>query len=288
MTLKEVTIEGDTLPIKTFKLKQMVENPSIVMIAKRGSGKSWVCRAILKHLDSRGIPGGLIIAKTDKMNPFYSKFFPDLYIHYEYKSDILEKLLYRQEEMQNKNVDKAKIGKRVDRRIFLVMDDCLSSKTTWAKDKPIQEMFYNGRHYEITFVLTMQFPLGIGPELRCNFDYIFLLAEDFVSNQKRLFDHYAGMFPNFDSFRSVFLELTSDFGCMVISNRGNRQSFLDKVFCYTAEETNNDYIGSKQFIKIHKINYDTEWSKRKKPLDINELAARKKKTGSKIQIKRID
>ena len=33
--------------IKEFDLNSMCENPSIVMIAKRGSGKSWVCRAIL-------------------------------------------------------------------------------------------------------------------------------------------------------------------------------------------------------------------------------------------------
>ena len=84
------------------------------------------------------------------------------------------------------------------------MDDCLGSKHAWAKDKPILEMFYNGRHFQITFILTMQFPLGIGPELRSNFDYVFLLADDFVSNQKRIYDHYAGMFPNFESFRRVF------------------------------------------------------------------------------------
>ena len=50
--------------------------------------------------------------------------------------------------------------------------------------------------------------MGIPPEMRSNFDYIFLLAEDFISNRKRLYEHYAGMFPNFDIFQQVFTEVT--------------------------------------------------------------------------------
>ena len=37
-----------------------MDHASICMIAKRGSGKSWVCRAIIQHLSH--IPGGIIIA----------------------------------------------------------------------------------------------------------------------------------------------------------------------------------------------------------------------------------
>ena len=37
-----------------------------------------------------------------------------------------------------------------------------------------------------------------------NFDYIFILGEDMTSNRKRLYEHYAGMFPTFDVFEKVF------------------------------------------------------------------------------------
>lgn len=284
MSVKKVRVDNGELPISRFRLKYMVKDPSIVMVAKRGSGKSWVCRNILKYLHRIGIPGGMVIAKTEKMNPFYSHFFPDLYIHYEYKTEILEKCLFRQEKMMDKRESKSKHGKKVNPRAFLVMDDCLASKTTWAKDKPIQEIFYNGRHYKLTFILTMQFPLGIGPELRCNFDYIFLLADDFISNQKRLFDHYAGMFPNFDSFRSVYAQLTQNFGCMVIANRGSRSEFLDKVFYFKATHEDDDMIGSKQFIKFNDYNYNKDWNKSKKAVGIEELALRKKKNGDAIKV----
>lgn len=280
---KEIKLDGTTLPIRDFKLDNMVSNPSICMIAKRGSGKSWVVRSIMKKF--KDIPVGVIIAPTDKMNCFYGRFFPDLYIYYEYKSEIIEKLLYRQEQIINKCKEKLKLGKKVDPRAFLIMDDCLSSKGTWLKDTQIMKLFFDGRHFKIMYILTMQFPLGIPPELRCNFDYIFLLNEDFFSNQKRIYDHYAGMFPTFQSFRDVFVELTKDYGCMVIINRGSRSNFLDKVCYFKAGNDKIDRIGCKQFNTYNDNNYNKNWQNTSKPFDITKFVENKKKT--KINIERV-
>ena len=274
--VRDVMIGGDKkLQIREFKLDSMVENPAIVMIAKRASGKSWICRDILRNF--KDIPVGLIIAPTEKMSdpPFYSDFFPDSYIHYQYKSEIIERMLYRQDVMIEKQKEKAKEGKILDPRGFILMDDCLSKKSSWMKDQPIMELLFNGRHYRLMYILTMQFPLGITPELRCNFDYIFLLAEDFYSNLKRLFDHYAGMFPTFDSFRTVFNVVTQDFGCMVIVNRGARSSFTDKIFWFKASNQNIGMIGCKQFIEYHNNNYDDLWKKKNKKFDIMDLCGKK-------------
>ena len=279
--VKDVKL-GDnmSLPIKEFFLESMCENPAIVMIAKRASGKSWVCRAILRHF--RDIPVGIIIAPTERMAnpPFYSEFFPDSYIHYDYKSEIIERLLYRQDIMIEKQKDKEKEGKFVDPRGFILMDDCLSKKGSWMKDQPIMELLFNGRHYRVMYMLTMQFPLGITPELRCNFDYIFLLAEDIYSNLKRLYDHYAGMFPTFDSFRQVFKELTDDFGTMVIVNRGARSSFLEKIFWFKAGNESVGMIGCDQFVDYHRNNYNQEWRKKKKNVDIMDLCNKKQSTNT--------
>ena len=293
--VRDVMIGGDKkLQIKEFKLDSMVENPAIVMIAKRASGKSWVCRDILRNF--KDIPVGLIIAPTEKMSdpPFYSDFFPDSYIHYQYKSEIIERMLYRQDVMIEKQKEKAKEGKILDPRGFILMDDCLSKKSSWMKDQPIMELLFNGRHYRLMYILTMQFPLGITPELRCNFDYIFLLAEDFYSNLKRLFDHYAGMFPTFDSFRAVFNVVTQDFGCMVIVNRGARSSFTDKIFWFKASNQNIGMIGCKQFIEYHNNNYDDLWKKKNKKFDIMDLCGKKTAANDKtlmvekINAKKID
>jgi hypothetical protein len=284
MVAREVKLNGTSLPIREFKLSWFCENPSICMIAKRASGKSWVCRAIIKYFNF--LPGGIIIAPTEKMNQFYGKFFPDIYIYYEYKSNVIERLLVRQDNMIEKCKKRYREGKKVDPRVFLIMDDCLSSKGTWINDKTIMDIFFNGRHFQLLFILTMQFPLGIKPEYRCNFDYIFLLTEDFYSNKKRLYEHYAGMFPSFESFRQIFEQLTDDYGCMVIVNRGIRKNFLDKVFWYKAKEDTLDNIGCDQFIEFHENNYDRNWKAKSKMFDISKYESNAKKK-SKISVEKI-
>lgn len=247
-----------SLPVKEFKLEQMCPNPSICMLAKRASGKSWVCRAILKNFTY--LPGGLIISPTERMSSFYGKFFPQTYIHYEYSSDVLDSLLKRQREMINKCIVHYKKGKKVDPRAFLLMDDCLASKGTWLKDPGIMEMFFNGRHYQLIFILTMQYPLGITPEMRSNFDYIFLLADNFKSNRKRLYEHYAGVFDTQRIFEKVFDQLTENFGCMVIVNRGAEKDLSKVIFRYKAPPPTKDlFSGSQQFMSFHKNNFDPNW-----------------------------
>lgn len=273
---KEIKLTGgNTMPIRDFKLEWFVSNPSIVMVAKRGSGKSFVVRSIIKHFNY--LPGGIIISKTEKMSCFYGEFFPDSYIHYEYKSEIIANLLERQAQIIKKCKEKYRKGKKVDPRLFLVMDDCLSSKGSWMNDQPILEIFYNGRHYQILFILTMQFPLGIRPELRCNFDYIFLLNEDFYSNQKRIYDHYAGMFPSFDLFRQVFLQLTRDYGCMVVVNRGSKSEILDKVFHYKANDEKVGKFGCKQFQDFHHKNHNRHWDEKDSRFNMEKFIPRKNK-----------
>lgn len=276
---QKINLNGKTIPINKFELDSMCANPSICMIAKRASGKSWVCRAILNHF--RYIPVSVIISPTEKMSSFYGKFFPNSFIYHEYASEHIERILARQAVMIEKSKNKFVQGKKCDPRLILLMDDCLSAKGQWMRDKPILELFFNGRHHQVTYILTMQFPLGISPELRSNFDYIFLLSEDFISNKKRLYDHYAGMFPHFKAFCDVFDALTSDFGSMVISNRGVRQNIMQKIFYYKAPKIdNNEKIGCNQFTEFDEKNYNPDWNSRNGVIDVDKIMD--KKNNSKI------
>ena len=294
MASKDIAInfangKSDKLPIKTFNLNQFVDDPAIIMIAKRGSGKSWVVRGILEYY--KDIPVGMIISPTDRMSSFYGKFFPDTFIFYEYKSEIMERILNRQMDFIDKAKKKLKEGKKLDPRAFLIMDDCLGQKGSWVRDKPIQELLFNGRHYKLMYILTMQFPLGITPELRCNFDYIFLLATDFISDKKRIYDHYAGMFPTFDSFRQVFDQLTDDYGSMVIVNRGVKKTLFEKIYWYKApdlDELTTVNIGCKQFRNYHKDNYNPDWKITARKMNPEEFMIKKKHNKSLIQVDKLD
>jgi len=160
--------------------------------------------------------------------------------------------------MTAKQNEKKKQGLKVDRSAILIMDDCLSQKDKWAKDQNIKEVLMNGRHYGLTYILTMQTPLGITPELRLNFDYIFLLKEDSAINKKKLYENYASMFPNLKIFESVFSGCTKDYCSMVIDNRRPTDKIQEKVFWFQAKKRRFEF-GSAGFKEMHKRYYDPDY-----------------------------
>lgn len=278
MSYKEVQINGKSTAIKRFDLRMLGPNATICVIAKRGSGKSVLVKNLLDYYKSK-IPVGMIIAPTDRMNCFYGEFVPDMYVHYEYQPDVIETFLTRQDLMIQKYKEKKSKSKFVDPRAFLVMDDCLSSKGSWLKDVSLKKVFMDGRHYKLVYILTMQFSLGIPPDLRSNFDYVFLLAEDMVNNKKRLYDNYAGMFRKFKSFETVFDTLTANYGCMVLSNRGKRKTMFEKMFWFKADpKVEIEKFGCSQYRGFHNANYNKDWNRCTKAPDIQDIITRRKES----------
>ncbi len=285
MSHLDVRAGGSQLRLKKFRIDKMVDHATIAMIAKRASGKSYLTREILYH--KKNLPTAVVISRTEKLNRFYGDFIADSFIYDNFDTDILTKIYQRQAKCNEDNKNKLAEGKKEkDDRIMLVMDDCMSSKGTWVKDQNILELFFNGRHHHVSFILTMQYAVGIPPEMRSNFDYIFLLAEDFISNQKRLYEHYAGMFPSFDIFKQVFSEVTQNYGVMVINNRIHSSNITDKVFWYKAKKVPDFKMGCKIFNKYHKKYYDPEWNKRPMLFDPNEILS-KKRNNFRVNVKKV-
>lgn len=287
-----IELANSTLKLEEFKIRSLIYdenneyiNPRIVMIAPSGSGKSWIVRNILYEM--RDIPCGTIIAPTDKMNKFYDGFIPSLYIHYEYKSDIIPKILERQKKILDKNDRRKNEGKDIlDPRTFLVMDDCMASKHLWLKDPNILEIMNQGRHFKLTFILTMQYCLGIQPELRTQFNYIFLLGEDNAASRKKIYEHWAGVFPKYELFEQVFLQVTNNYGCLVINNRIKTADLTKKIFWFKAKKVSNFKIGIPQYLKFHENRYDKDYLNRHQLFDITNYNNKKK--SSNIIVKMIN
>lgn len=275
MSTKEVSFGATKLPIKKFNIHEMVDHCTIAMIAKRATGKSFLTREIMYQ--KRHIAAAVAISRTEKLNSFYSEFIPDSYIYSEYTSDILSRIYNRQSKMNEDNKIRIKNNKEPKNdSLMLIMDDCMSSKGTWLKDPNILELFFNGRHHHLSFILTMQYSVGIPPEMRSNFDYVFLLAEDTISNRKRLYEHYAGMFPTFDIFQQVFSDITENYGIMVIDNRVHSKNITDKVYWYKAKEVPKFKLGCNKFRKCHDKLYDSDWDKRIEVFNPDSLLSNKR------------
>ena len=206
----------------------------VVMIGKRDTGKSFLTRDLL--YSHRHIPAGMVISGTESANSFYGTHVPKVLIHNEYTPQLIANVIRRQKLMMKKvNQEMQESGQqRTDPRAFLILDDCLYDNT-WIKDKNIRACFMNGRHYKLLFIITMQYALGVPPNLRTNVDYVFILRENYISNRKRLYEHYAGMFPTFEMFCQVMDQCTENYECLVIHNNAKSNKLEDQVFWYKAD-----------------------------------------------------
>ena len=236
------------IQIKKFNMNKITSDKVVVLIGKRNTGKSYLVKDILYH--HQNIPVGQAISGTEAANEFYGSIIPKVFIHEEYSAQIIQNIIKRQKII----VEKLKQNPNMDPRVFLILDDCLYDNS-WTKNTDIRSIFMNGRHYKILFLLTMQYALGIPPNLRTNIDYVFILRENYVSNRKRLYEHYAGMFPTFDMFCQVMDQCTENYECLVIDNNANSNQLVDQVFWYKAPERPNFKCGAKEFWEYSDRNF---------------------------------
>lgn len=234
----------------TFK-KEENKGPVVVLIGRRDTGKSFLVRDLLYN--HRNIPLGTVISGTEAGNGFYSEHVPKLFIHDEYSTEIIANILKRQKQVLKQMKKQIEVYKssKIDPRAFVILDDCLYDNS-WSKDKLMRLLFMNGRHWKIMLIITMQYPLGIPPQLRTNIDYVFILREPYIANRKRIYENFAGMFPTFESFCQVMDQCTENYECLVINNNVKSNRLQDQIFWYKAQHRSDFKLGSKQFWDMSK------------------------------------
>jgi hypothetical protein len=236
--------------LKKFDMNTLKAGSVVVLIGKRETGKSFLVRDILYH--HKDIPIGTIISGTEGANSFYSHMVPSIYIYGEYEPQIIDNVIKRQVLVRKEMKKEVAIrgNTNIDPRAFLILDDCLYD-ASWTKDKNVRSLFMNGRHYNETFIITMQYCMGIPPALRTNVDYVFLLRENLINNRKKLYEQYAGMFPSFDIFCQVMDQCTEDYECIVVHNNAKSNKLEDQVFWYKASEHEEFRVGAAEYWEYH-------------------------------------
>ena len=245
-----------TLELKKFDMKSISfkpeENsgPVVVLIGRRDTGKSYLVRDLLYY--HQDIPIGTVISGTEAGNGFYAEHVPKLFIHEEYNSAIIENILKRQRTVLKQIKKEVEVYKKssIDPRAFLILDD--SPYLSWNCDNVIRQLFMYARNLKMMLIITMQYPLGIPPNLRTNIDYVFILREPYISNRKKIYENYAGMFPTFESFCQVMDQCTENYECLVINNNSKSNQLSDQIFWYCADSHKNFKLGSKEFWEISK------------------------------------
>ena len=274
-----------TLELKKFNMRDITfkindsKGPVVCLIGRRDSGKSFLVKDLLYY--HQDIPIGTVIAGTEEGNGFYGKMVPKLFIHNEYKTEIIENVLKRQRQVMkqiNKEMETFKKS-NIDPRAFVILDDCLYDNS-WSRDKMMRLLFLNGRHWKVMLVLTMQYPLGIPPTLRTNIDYVFILREPYIANRKRIYENYAGMFPTFESFCQIMDNCTENYECLVIDNNVKSNKLQDQVKWYKADSHSDFKLGTKEFWELSKNVHSDDEEETFDP-------SKKKKNVQQIKVKKV-
>ena len=271
-----------SVKLQKFDMSKIEDDKVVVLIGKRETGKSYLVKDLLYY--HQDMPAGTVISGTEGANSFYSKLMPSCFIHGEYNESIIANYLNRQKKITKawKQQMDATGDSNTDPRGFLILDDCLYDQS-WVKSKDVRSLFMNGRHYKSMFIITMQYALGIPPNLRTNIDYVFLLRENIVRNRKQLYEQYAGMFPSFEIFCQVMDQCTENYECLVIHNNAKSNKLQDQVFWYKASPHDDFQIGHPTFWNFHNANFDPDNDNNEEEFD--PLSVKKKK-GCLINVKK--
>lgn len=262
------------------------KSPMIVIIGKKDTGKSFLVRDILYNCKDC-FPVGTVISATEVANEFFQHMVPSKFIHDKYEPGIVENVLKRQMNIkQSRNTDKKARGgsSNIDPRAFLILDDCLYDAKSWINEDSTRYVFMNGRHVDLSTMITMQYPLGITPNLRTNVDFVFILRENILGNRRRIYENYAGMFPTFEMFCTFMDQCTENYECLVICNNVASNRLEDQVFWYKAADhppfrlCDPSLWADNRPFRSAMLGSD----------DYNPLAIKKKNTGPSVWVKKED
>lgn len=225
-----------SIDIRYFNPKQMKDGAVILVIGRRGTGKSTLIADLMSY--KRDIKRGVCVSATEKQNGFYKQHVPPCFVFDEYEDGILESLF----EMQSKvkgitgNVEPA----------FCILDDVLYDRA-FVKSKQARKLFMNGRHDKIFCIVACQYITDLPPSLRSQIDYVIALRDPIRANRERLYNLFAGQFPTFEAFDHVFQACTSGHEALVLDQNSLSYDLGDSVFFYLSTPGLQYRIGAEEY-----------------------------------------
>lgn len=245
--LERATVEP--VEIDALDPASLAQDAVILVLGKRGTGKSTVAEDILSY--HTNITEGICVSRTDRMNGFWSRHIPELFIHDTFEESTTAKLLKHQEEKWMVHKRECRAKGRVPRLrdiepAFAIYDDMTYDKG-FLRNPTIRELLMTGRHYGILTIITCQYLMDMGPDLRANIDYVIMLNDNSHANRQKLFEQFGGMFRTHALFERVFAECTVKRGALVLDNRSQSHLIRDCVFHYHAEPDREYVLGSPAF-----------------------------------------
>lgn len=227
------------LEIPRFDPKRLCHRPfTMCLIARRHSGKTNLIKDLLYHLHCSGYPRCVVFNGTEEGNEEYGRILPRAYVHGgHFRLEKLQKIVDTQKVIVKacrKTQRECQVDPGVDTRLLVVLDDLMFQKNI-TRCELFNELFFNGRHWNISLILSSQYVMSLDIGCRSNVDYLVCLQEQIPRNRQKLYDNFFGMFDDKKDFFRVLDWCTRDYSCMILDSTTNSMSIEDSIRWYRAQ-----------------------------------------------------
>jgi hypothetical protein len=201
-------------------------------------------------------PVAMVMCGSEDSHGYYKKIFPSTFVFNDYDPEQIKSLIYRQKQSKLYLENPWAI---------LLLDDCTDDPKIF-NSKLQHGIFKKGRHWNLWYILSLQYSMDVKPVIRTNVDGIFILKETILKNRENLWRNYAGVIPDFKLFCALMDNLTDDYCCIYIHNTGLSNNWQDCVFWYKAKPVPKDFrFGCPEYWEFHNDRYNDEYTE---PFDV--------------------
>ena len=194
-----------------------LENKTVALFGKRGSGKSIMARQLIQ--DERNIfrNNVWLFSPTEKINHDYSDLISENHIFDSFSDSWASKLLAKL----------STIPKSELKPILLVFDDC-GSERDWTTSKEFIKLFTRGRHLKLSVLTCNQYVYQLPRICRANLDFVLASQQPSQSVDILTDEFNIGLKP--EIFRNLYKQATMDYGFFVINNSSVKDDSQDNVY----------------------------------------------------------
>lgn len=233
------------LKIRKFDASTMKKDAVILLLGRRGTGKTTLIKDLMYHMRNK-LDFGVAMSPTEETTEALSSFVPQSCIYNTFSNAALGVLL----ELQRQQVKRGRF-----KNVYVLLDDCMYDKKVMAS-LHMRELFMNGRHRKIFFINSVQYMMDMPAALRSQVDYVFALKENIISSREKLWKFFFGMFEDFRDFNKVMNSCTQNYECIVMDNTSKTGELTDSIFWYKADPTLPRFqLGQQVFWDLHKRFY---------------------------------
>ena len=136
-----------------------------ILYGPRRSGKSVLVRAICAHM--RHYYPEVVCFTMTKASGEYFQWLPYCRVIEGLDEDILQGLIENQIKLKEKRSRGEDVG---NMNLLIIIDDCMAQGLRYVKT--FNQLFYNGRHLDITLIVCVQDVRGIAPSATINADLV--------------------------------------------------------------------------------------------------------------------